>query len=238
MIFFDTMKRSNPRYKIKMKDIPVHERPRERIINSGVSSLNNSELLSAIIGFGSGDEGVTELSNRILSKYSLERLARASVGELNEIFGISDAKACRIVAAMELGRRAATPKFGKRMTLDNSSDVAGIVVPEMRNLNKEILRGIYLDSKKHIIKNEVISVGGLNTNNTHPRDIFGPAVRESAAAVIVVHNHPSGDPTPSKGDIDATKKIVRVGKILGIDLLDHLIIGKNGYVSLREEGFL
>jgi len=232
------MKRSNPRYKIKMKDIPVHERPRERIINSGVSSLNNSELLSAIIGFGSGDEGVTELSNRILSKYSLERLARASVGELNEIFGISDAKACRIVAAMELGRRAATPKFGKRMTLDNSSDVAGIVVPEMRNLNKEILRGIYLDSKKHIIKNEVISVGGLNTNNTHPRDIFGPAVRESAAAVIVVHNHPSGDPTPSKGDIDATKKIVRVGKILGIDLLDHLIIGKNGYVSLREEGFL
>ena len=238
MIFFDTMKRSNPRYKIKMKDIPVHERPRERIINSGVSSLNNSELLSAIIGFGSGDEGVTELSNRILSKYSLERLARASVGELNEIFGISDAKACRIVAAMELGRRAATPKFGKRMTLDNSSDVAGIVVPEMRNLNKEILRGIYLDSKKHIIKNEVISVGGLNTNNTHPRDIFGPAVRESAAAVIVVHNHPSGDPEPSEADLETTKRLIKSAKLLDIDILDHIIITKIKFFSFKEKGLI
>jgi DNA repair protein RadC len=232
------MKPENSCYKIKMKDLPEHERPRERIIGNGVGSLSNSELLSAIIGFGSGEEGVAELSNRILADYSLERLSRAGANELKKISGISDAKACRILAAMELGRRAASQKGGKRVSVESPGDVAGMLMPGMRNLEKEVLRGVYLDSKKHIIKDEIISVGGLNTNSTHPREVFGPALRESAAAVILVHNHPSGDPAPSGDDVGVTKKLGEAGRVVGIELLDHLIIGKNGYVSLMEEGLL
>jgi DNA repair protein RadC len=232
------MKSQNSKYRIKMKDLPEHDRPRERIIGSGVDSLSNSELLSAILGFGSGNEGVMDLSNRIMANYSLEKLSRAGVSELKKIFGISDAKACRIIAAMEIGRRAACEMSAEGRVVESPADLARVLVPRMRNLRKEFLRGIYLDSKRRIIGNEIISVGGLNTNSTHPREVFGPALRESAAALVLVHNHPSGDPAPSKDDLKVTRKLSEAGRLVGIELLDHLIIGKNGYVSLMEEGIL
>ncbi len=232
------MKPRNSVYKIRMKDIPPQERPRERIINHGVESLSNAELLSAVLGFGSRDESVLHLSNKLLVEYTLGKLSRASVNELKKIFGISDAKACRIIAAMELGRRAAFEKEKNARFIEGPDDVAKMLMPRMRNLKQEFFRGLYLNSKKRVIKDGIISIGGLNTNNAHPREVFGPALRESAAALILVHNHPSGDPTPSKRDVEVTRRLLRAGKMLGIDLLDHVIIGKNEYASFKEAGLI
>jgi DNA repair protein RadC len=232
------MKSGNSVYKIGMKDIPPHERPRERMMNLGVESLSNAELLSAILGFGSRNENVLRISNKLLVEYTLEKLSRASVNELKKIFGVSDAKACRIIAAMELGRRAAFEKEGNTNFIAGPADVAKMMMPRMSNLKQEFFRGLYLDSKKRPIKNGIISVGSLNTNNAHPREVFGPAMKEGAAALILVHNHPSGDPTPSKSDLGVTRKLLHAGEMLGIDLLDHVIIGRNEYVSLKEAGFI
>jgi DNA repair protein RadC len=225
-------------YKLRMKDIPQHDRPRERIINLGVESLSNSELLSAVLGSGSRNEDVLYLSNSLLAEYSLGKLSRASANELKKTLGISDAKACRIIAAMELGRRAASGKEKSGRKIDEPADVAKILMPGMRNLRREFLRGLYLDSKGGVINDRIITIGVLNTNNAHPREVFGPAMMDGAAALIVAHNHPSGDPTPSSLDISVTRKLIRAGRILGIDLLDHVVIGKNGYVSFKEAGLM
>jgi len=228
------MKIEDCSYKIGMKDVPPEERPRERMIRHGVESLSNSELLSALLGSGSTKENVLQVSGRMLAKYSLGELSRAGVNELKGVLGIGDAKACRITAAMELGKRAVSEKETAAGFIDGPDDVARMMMPRMRNLKKEFFRGIYLNSKKRILKEEVISVGGLNTNNAHPREVFGPAMRESAAALVLVHNHPSGDPSPSRDDIIVTRKLLRAGRILGIDVLDHVIIGDGVYASLKE----
>ncbi|MBN2330750.1 MAG: DNA repair protein RadC [Candidatus Aenigmarchaeota archaeon] len=220
-----------------MKDIPTRERPRERMMMHGVGILSNSELLSAVLGFGSKNESVLHLSNKILAEYSLGQLSQASVNELGGFFGISKAKACRIIAALELGRRATSEKERMSGVVEYPADVARLM-NDMRNSKQESFRGVYLDSKMRIIKEGIISIGGLNTNSFHPREVFGPALIEAAEAVILVHNHPSGDPAPSKDDIKATARLTKAGKMLGVEVLDHIIIGKDGYVSLKESGML
>jgi DNA repair protein RadC len=232
------MKLSSPEYRVMMKDLPLHQRPRERLLSHGAEALSNAELLSAILGFGTRKESVLDLSSRILSEYSLERLSNARVRELKMIAGLSSAKACGILAALELGKRAACERSAEGRAIESPEDLVKLLLPRMRNLRREFLRGIYLDSKKRLLGNEVISVGGLNTNNVHPREVFAPAVRDSAAALVLVHNHPSGDPAPSKDDLKVTRKLTEAGRMLGIEVLDHIIIGRNTYMSMREEGLI
>jgi DNA repair protein RadC len=223
---------------VRMKDLPANERPRERLLSLGPEALSNTELLAVLLRSGTREEGVMELSCRIISSCGIEGLSAAGARQLKDLHGVSDAKACSILASIELGKRLATGSVRPMMSIEGPEDVARIYMARMRGLKKEYFRGLYLDSKKRLLKEETISVGGLNTNSVHPREVFSTAIRESAAALIIVHNHPSGDPSPSREDISVTKSISEAAEMLGIELLDHMVIGKGRYVSLRQEGLI
>ena len=152
--------------------------------------------------------------------------------------GIGNVKACQITACFELGRRLASFKDNKKPQISNAKDVAKLFIPEMGTLEKEHFKGVYLDSKRRIIKQETIFIGSLNESVVHPREIFKIAIEESSAAIILLHNHPSGDPNPSSFDIKMTKELIKAGELLGIEILDHIIIGGEKYVSLRENGLI
>jgi DNA repair protein RadC len=229
--------REKQRCEYKLKDLPPGERPRERLMEIGVSALSNAELLAIIIGTGSREENVLGLANRVLVNHSVSELPETSAGQLKSILGISDAKACRIKAAIELGRRAMERGIPKKK-IGSPREIAGIYFNRMRALKKEVLSGIYLDSRLNIVKQETIAVGGANANHVYPREIFMPAVREAAVALILVHNHPSGNPRPSGDDIRLTHAVRKAGRVLGIELIDHIIIGNREYVSLKEHKYL
>jgi DNA repair protein RadC len=231
------MNRKTKNIKYNIKDLPIEERPRERLIRLGPENLSNAELLAIIIGTGSIKENVLNLANRLLTNYDIKRLSQTTITELKKITGIKDAKACQIVAAFELGKRLSIIKNLKKQII-TPSDIADLFMPSMRHLKKELLKGVYVDSKCKIIKYETIAAGGLNTNIIHPREVFKTAILEDAAAIILVHNHPSGDSIPSPDDINLTKKLKQIGKLIGIELLDHIIIGDNEYVSFKERGII
>jgi len=231
------MKSRNLTYKVRIKDIPKDERPRERLIKHGPSSLSNAELLSIIMGTGNKKENALLLSTRLLTNYTLRELSEITIGELKGISGIKNAKACRILAAVEIGKRIVSHKDSKR-SINSPEDIADMLMPEMRRLRKECLKGIHLDSKCGIIKEEVLSIGGLSTNTIFPREVFRTSIIHSAAAIILVHNHPSGDPEPSEEDIEFTRRIAEAGRLIGIELLDHIIIGDGRYVSMKERGII
>lgn len=222
---------------LKVKDLPQEERPRERLINYGCKALSNAELLAIILSSGTKKQNVLDLSKRLLNKFDLKSLSRKRIGSLKKILGIGEVKACRIIACFEMGRRFLIPKKEERLVVESSKDIAKIFISKLSNLKKEHFVGIYLDSRKRIIKTEVIFIGSLNTSVVHPREIFEIAIAECAAAIILVHNHPSGDPRPSNDDIEITEQIFKAGKIMGIDVLDHIIITDDAYVSLMEEGY-
>jgi len=223
--------------KVKLKDLPADERPRERLLRLGHDSLNNAELLALVLGTGSKKENVLSLANRLLAKYDISELSAASLPEFMHIFGISHAKACSLIAAFELGRRAQSHQKPKS-DIANPADIANRFMPNMYNAKREALMCVCLDSKAHVIKHTTISIGSLNTNNVHPREVFRPAIEDCAAGIVLVHNHPSGDPTPSERDIAMTKRLEKAGKLLGIEVLDHIIIGNHRYVSLKEENLM
>lgn len=222
--------------RIKLKDLPEEERPRERIMRFGPDALSNQELMAAILSAGNRRETVLDISRRLLSKHNLEDLSQITVTELKRIFGVSNAKACQLVAAVELGKRIAVYAMKRKKVIKTVDDIAKIFMPRMKGLKREVLKGLYLDSKLHPLKEETISMGGLNTNSVQPYDVFRTAISEAAAALILIHNHPSGDPEPSKRDIIVTKKLIKAGELLGIKVLDHIIIGNNCYTSLKESG--
>ena len=223
---------------LKIKDLPSDERPRERLVKTCPKSLSSAELLAIILRTGNKKENVLELSKRLIKEYNLKTLSRIRVNSLKRTFGIGEAKACQIIACFELGRRVSCLKNGKSRTINSAKDIAKLLMPELSNLKKEHFIGIFLDSRKKIIKQETIFVGSLDSSIIHPREIFKIALAESAAAVILVHNHPSGDPEPSEDDIEVTKQIAKAGDILGITVLDHVIIGDNKYRSLKESGLI
>jgi DNA repair protein RadC len=161
-----------------------------------------------------------------------------TVTELKKTFGISNAKACQLLAAVELGKRMASAASPKRQAMETVRDVVQFIMPKMRGLKIETLKTLCLDSRLRLLKEETVSVGGLNTNSVHASDVFRPAVSEAAAALILVHNHPSGDPRPSRKDIITTGKLSRIGKLLGIEILDHIIIGDGIYASFKELNLL
>ncbi|MDE5412444.1 RadC family protein [Alkalihalobacterium chitinilyticum] len=222
-----------------IRDVPNHERPRERLLADGAKYLSNQELLAIILRTGSKDESVLQLAQRVLQKFDgLTMLKDATVEELKEIKGIGEAKAVEVCAVLELGRRITSLKLEERYVIRSPEDVSRYVMEDMRSLTQEHFVCLYLNTKNHVLHRETIFIGSLNASIVHPREVFKEALRRSAASFICLHNHPSGDPTPSREDIEVTKRLGECGKILGIELLDHVIIGDRTYISLKEKGYL
>lgn len=225
-------------YMVKILDLPEEERPRERLINHGPEYLTNAELLAVILRTGTRNENAINLANRLLKAYNLKQLSQASIPELKTISGIKEAKACQIVSCFELANRLHAFSDNGKPEIQSSEDVHALVSPKLRSLKKECFKVLYLNTKNHLLKEETISIGSLNANIVHPREVFKTAILESAAAVILVHNHPSGDPAPSTDDIDLTKRMIKAGRLIGIEVLDHIIIGDGTFTSLKEKGLL
>ncbi|VVB73732.1 RadC-like JAB domain protein [uncultured archaeon] len=223
--------------KVRLKDLPSMERPRERLMRLGPEGLSSAELLALLLGTGSRKESVLALANRLLARYDVAKLSALPPSELMKTFGVSHAKASALVAAFELGRRASIGSDARtKLSITNPADIARQLMPIMRRSKREMLKCVCLDAKARVLKHATVAIGGLNTNSVHPREVFQLAIEENAAAIILVHNHPSGDPTPSGLDITMTSRLSKAGDLLGIELLDHIIIGDGRYVSLKEEG--
>lgn len=222
----------------KRSVIPQSSMPRERLIDYGAEALSNQELLAILLRTGSRPYNVMELSGLILAEFSsLYDLKAASLNELQQIRGVGEIRSIELKAMMELGSRihqSLQPKYGK---IRSSTDLAMQLMEELKDYQQEHLLCLYLNTKNEIVHRQTLFIGSLNQSIAHPREIFRGAVRHSAARIIIVHNHPSGDPTSSANDREFTKRLKACGEMMGIELLDHLIIGHQTYVSLREEGF-
>ncbi|MFP4020891.1 MAG: RadC family protein [Halanaerobium sp.] len=220
-----------------IKELPAEERPREKLLKKGSKYLSTAELLALIIRTGSKERTAVELAQDLLNFYGgLEGLQDLSCEELQKINGIGTAKAAQINSVIELSRRISALKNQKRDLVSNPIQAAELLAGEMRFLKQEVLRVILLDVKNKVIAAPEISRGGLSSSIVHPREVFKEAIRRSSAAVILVHNHPSGDPTPSADDLSITKKLVKTGKIIGIEIIDHIIIAGDKYLSFKEKG--
>ncbi len=224
--------------KMMVRDYPLEERPRERMINDGAEKLSNSELIAILLRTGTKDESVLELSSRILHELgSIRRLTEATVEELTKIKGIGKAKAVQLKAGIELGRRVAR-KQAALFTIRSPEDAADYLIQLLQLDQQEKFHVLYLNTKNQIVAEKTIFVGSLNASIVHPREVFKEAVKQSAASIIVAHNHPSGDPTPSREDIAVTKRLIEAGQMIGIECLDHLIVGDDCYISLKEQGYI
>lgn len=224
---------------IMIKDVPKEDRPRERLLRLGSNHLSNQELLAILLGSGSRNESVMNLSNRVLMHFEgIKLLADATIEELTAIKGIGPAKGVVILAALEMGKRLNEYKPNERYTIRSPEDGADYVMEEMRSLAQEHFVVLFLNTKNEIVHRQTIFIGSLNASIVHPREVFREAVKRSAASIICVHNHPSGDPTPSQEDIHVTRRLVESGKMIGIELLDHIIIGDRKFTSLKEKGYL
>jgi DNA repair protein RadC len=226
-----------PQYTPLIRDMAATDRPRERLVQVGERSLSVSELLAIVIRTGVGGENVIRLAERTLADFGgLPGLARASINELTQVKGIGTAKAAEIKASLELGRRliASTPQ--ERPTVSSPADAANLLMSEMSLLEQEHLRLVLLDTRNHVLSTPTIYVGSLNASVLRVGELFRAAIKENAAALIVAHNHPSGDPAPSPEDVRVTGQIVQAGQLLDIDVLDHIIIGRQRFVSLKERG--
>lgn len=215
---------------MKIHDLPKVDRPREKLEKYGVGKLSNSELLAILLGTGSRGVNVVELSKKILRKYDNGSLANATLKDLTTISGLGTAKASEILASFELSRRLLHDK--KHALFLTPEDVWN-ELRDLRDKKKEHFVVFYLDTRNQEIQREIISVGTLNASLVHPREVFEPAIRASAAHIIISHNHPSGNPEPSDEDIIVTKKLFEAGRLLGIDLVDHIIVAKTKYYSLK-----
>lgn len=225
--------------KLMIRDLPVEERPREKLQTLGPASLSNSELLAVILRTGNSRESAVHLAERIISgSGGMRFLPDSSLEELQEFHGIGLAKAVQIKAALELGKRIATSISENETTVTSPRHVAEIFMEELRYKKKEYFKLVLLNTKNRVLSKEEISVGSLNASIVHPREIFSIPIKKSAASVILIHNHPSGDPTPSQEDLAVTRRLVDGGNILGIEVKDHIIIGDGCYLSFKEKGLI
>jgi DNA repair protein RadC len=229
--------KSDAGYNPTIKELPASERPRERLLHYGVGALSSAELLAIILRTGTHDENVIRMAQRLLATFGgLAGLARANTSELASERGLGTAKVAQIKAALELGRRMQLQAPDERPQIRAPADAANLVMSEMSLLEQEHLRVMLLDTKNYVLSTPTIYVGSLNTSLIRVGELFREAIRANCAAVIVLHNHPSGDPTPSPEDVAVTKQIVEAGKLLDVEVLDHLIIGRQRFVSLKERG--
>lgn len=217
-----------------IKEMPMAERPRERLIKFGTKSLSNDELLAILFRTGYHDLSVVELSKKVLYQLeSLEDLKSLTYEELLKIKGIKHAKATTLLAAIELGYRLSTFKRETKIKITSPFDVYHLLVHDIAHLDQENFIVIYLNVKSEILKKETLYIGTINQMTIHPREIFKKAIQLSAAAMIFVHNHPSGDSEPSKADIRATEHLQKTSEVMGIDLIDHIIIGHHEFYSIK-----
>ncbi|MBQ8590326.1 MAG: DNA repair protein RadC [Firmicutes bacterium] len=222
-----------------LKQWPACERPREKLMRYGVKSLSNAELLALIVRTGTRGDTALSLAEAILAQeQGISSLGSMEPEDFRKIRGIGEATACTLTAAVELGKRIAAVPKRERISIDNSKQMADLFMEQMRFLEKELFQVVILNTKNEILAIENVSVGNLNSSIATPREVFHNAVRKSASAVILAHNHPSGNPEPSDADILLTDRMIEAGNILGIRVLDHIIIGDGIYVSMKEREYI
>ena len=224
-----------------VRELPVDERPRERLLALGPGFLSNAELLAIVLRNGSKERSALQLAQDILSLYKddgVSALGRITAGELMCLQGIGSAKAAEVMAAVELGKRLNAHISRQRAMVTCPEDAADYAMPRFRYEDREHFAVILLNVKNHILSMPVISVGSLTASVAHPREVFKAAIQQTAASIILVHNHPSGDPTPSEEDIEVTSRMVQVGEVIDIPVLDHIIIGGDNFVSIKEKGLM
>ncbi len=223
----------------KLEFLPQDEMPREKLLAYGAEFLATAELIAILLGTGNKSQSVLEVANVVLNKYSdLSTLAKVSPLELSQIEGIGIAKGVRITASFELASRIKSQEVIKRKSISSPQDVYDLVISKVQKENRELFILILLNTKNKIITLETISVGSLNSSVVHPREVFRKAISWSSAGMILVHNHPSGDVSPSKEDILLTSRLTESGNLLGIEILDHVIIGENDYYSFKENNYI
>ena len=222
---------------MRIHDFAPENRPRERFLRSGAASLSPAELLAIILRTGSKNLNIVDTCNELIARYGLEKLVDITLGELEEVKGIGEAKAMQIVAIFELNKRIHfTRNLNKK--IQAARDIFDYMTGRIPDETKEHLFVLHLNTKNQIIKTELVSVGTLNASLIHPREVFKAAIKESSHAIILVHNHPSGDVEPSNADKQVTNLLKQASNVIQIDLLDHIIIGKTGWFSFRESGLL
>jgi DNA repair protein RadC len=228
---------AKPEYYVMIRDLPAAERPRERLRSYGPSHLSNAELLAIILRTGTASESVLSLGGRLLSQFGgLAGLARANYDELRSIHGFGEAKTAQLKAAFELGRRLLSLQENERAVIHSPQDVANLLQGEMAFLEQEHLRVVLLNTRNQVLAIPEVYKGNVSSAVVRPGEVFREAVRSNAPAVIVVHNHPSGDPTPSQEDIQITGQLIDAGKLLDVEVLDHVVVAQNGFISLKEKG--
>jgi DNA repair protein RadC len=221
-----------------LKDTPVEIHPREKMMRLGSGALSDPELVSVLIGSGSVKQSALELAQALLKGGGMRFLAQAGVEELVEDFsGMGRAKACQITAAVELGKRISTSGLAERPIIRTPKEAADLVLGEMSHLDREQFRVMTFNTRNQVLAVDIVSIGSLASSPVHPREVFKMALKRSAASVILFHNHPSGDTKPSDADVEVTKRLKEAGKILGIEVLDHIIIGYNTFLSMKESGY-
>jgi DNA repair protein RadC len=222
-----------------MKTVPEHDRPREKLQRVGASALGDNELLAIVLGHGRENASALDIANAVLEGVAgLDRLARARYDELRAIRGIGAARAAQIVAAVELGRRTLTRGSRERIQITSPRVLAEMLLPQYGSRAVEQFGVVLLDTKHRVLRTTVVTVGTLDASIVHPREIFREAASAGAAAIVLFHNHPSGDPEPSHDDVTLTRRLVAAGILMGIDVVDHVILADARYCSLREKGLL
>lgn len=220
---------------MKIKDLPKIERPREKLIKYGSEKLSNDELLAIILGTGVKGVNAIDLSKKLIKHFGQEKFIRVTFDELSNLSGVGKTKACRIIAAFELGKRLITGK--KTSFIMKPKDVWNELA-EIRGSRKEHFVVFYLNIRNQVIQKETVSIGILNTSLVHPRELFEPAIKHLAAQILISHNHPSGDCSPSDEDMELTKRLIEAGKILGIEIIDHVIVSAFKFYSLKEHNLI
>lgn len=224
-----------------VKDLPKEERPREKLARFGAAALSDAELLAILLRTGTKQESVLRVAERLLAEHKergLRALSKIEPKELAKVKGIGMVKAVTVTAALELGKRLAERSAAQKKVINSPKDAADYVMARFRDETREHFLAMLLDKKNQVLAVRVISIGGLTSSVVHPREVFREAVLASAAAVILLHNHPSGNPNPSEEDVSLTERLAEAGRIMGIDVIDHIVIGDNEYISLKETGLV
>ena len=221
---------------VTIHDIEEGERPRERLLDLGPGVLGDSDLVAVLFGSGSAGSGVLATADRVVSSVNVRRLHQVALEDLLAIRGMGKARAAQLLAAAEIGRRLWPD--GDAQPLVRGPENVYELTQDIRGMNREHFVGFYLNSRNQVLRREIISIGSLNASIVHPREVFLPAVAMSAASIILAHNHPSGDPTPSEEDLAITRRLVEAGRLLGIELLDHVVVARDAYASFKERRLL